>query len=70
MLADEGNVTLAAGRADARRGFSALHEAGSPVAAEAIWRIGTVCEIEATIRRRPPDGRQRQSLPLIEALQA
>ena len=73
-LADKGTVTLAACWAHARRKFFELHEAGSPVAIEAVQRIGELYEIEATIRGQPPDERlrvrQQQSLPLVEVLQA
>ncbi len=73
-LADKGAVTLAACWAHARRRFFELHEVGSPVATEAVRRIGELYEIEATIRGRPPDERlrvrQQQSLPLVEVLQA
>ena len=73
-LADKGAVTLAACWAHARRRFFELHEAGSPVATEAVRRIGEFYEIEATIRSRPPDERlrvrQTYSLPLVEILQA
>ncbi len=73
-LADKGTVTLAACWAHARRKFFELHEAGSPVATEAVRRIGELYEIEATIRGTPPDERlrvrQKQSLPLVEVLQA
>ena len=41
----------------ARRKFFELHEAGSPVATEAVRRIGEPDEIEATIRGQPPDER-------------
>ena len=51
-----------------------LHEAGSPVAIEAVQRIGELHEIEATIRGQSPDERQgvrqQRSLPLVEVLQA
>lgn len=73
-LADKGTVTLAACRAHARRKFFELHEAGSPVATEAVQRIGELYEIESTIRTQPPDERlrvrQQQLLPLVEVLQA
>ena len=73
-LADKGAVTLAACWAHVRRKFFELHEAGSPVATEAVQRIGKLYEIEATIRDQPPDERlrvrQQQSLPLVEVLQA
>ncbi len=62
------------GPAHTRRKFFELHEAGSPIATEAVQRIGELYEIEATIRGRPPDERlrvrQQQSLPLAEVLQA
>ena len=48
-LADRGAVTLAACWAHTRRKFFELHEAGSPVATEAVQRIGELYEIEATI---------------------
>ena len=74
VLADRGAVTLAACWAHARRKFFERHEAGSPVAPEAVQRIGELYEIEATIRTQPPDERlrvrQQQSLPLVEVLQA
>ena len=73
-LADKGAVTLAACWAHVRRWFFELHEAGSPVATEAVQRIGKFYEIEATIRGEPPDERRRirqqQSLPRVEDLQA
>ncbi|MGI4958020.1 MAG: IS66 family transposase, partial [Janthinobacterium lividum] len=73
-LADKGTVTLAACWAHARRKFFELHEAGSPVATEAVQRIGELFEIEATIRGLPPDERlrvrQQRSLPLVGVLQA
>ena len=73
-LADKGAVTLAACWAHARRKFFELHEAGSPVATEAVQRIGELYEIEAVIRGWPPEGRlrvrQQQSLLLVEVLQA
>ena len=73
-LAEGGAITLAACWAHARRKFYELHEAGSPVAAEALARIGEIYRIEATIRGRAPDERQRvraeQSKPLVEAMHA
>ncbi len=73
-LADKGTVTPAACWAHARRKFFELHEAGSPIATEAVQRIGELYEIEATIRGRPPDERlqvrQKHTRPLVEALQA
>ncbi len=71
-LADKGTVTLAACWAHARRRFFELHEAGSPVATEAVRRIGELYRIEAEIRGRPPDERQQaragRSKPLVDAL--
>ena len=73
-LADKGAVTLAACWAHARRKLFELHEAGSPVATEAVQRIGELYEIEAMIRGQPPDERlqvrRTHSLPLVEVLQA
>ena len=73
-LADKGAVALAACWVHARRNFFKLHEAGSPVASEAVERIATLYEIEAAIRGHPPDVRQRvrakQSKPIVEALHA
>ncbi len=73
-LADRGTVTLAACWAHARRKFFERHEAGSPVATEAVKQIGELYKIEATIRGPPPDERLRvrkqHSLPLVEVLQA
>jgi transposase len=59
--------------AHARRAFYELHEANqSPVAAEALARIGALYAIEAEIRGRPPDERatfrQARAGPLLEAL--
>jgi len=69
-----GTVTLAACWVRARRRFYDLLEAGSPVATDAVRRIGELYEIEAPIRRQPPDKRcrvrQQLSTPRTEALQA
>jgi transposase len=59
--------------AHARRAFYELHEANqSPVAAEALERIGALYAIEAEIRGRPPDERaairQARAGPLLNAL--
>lgn len=59
--------------AHARRAFYELHEANqSPVAAEALARIGALYAIEAEIRGRPPNERaairQGRAGPLLEAL--
>jgi len=59
--------------AHARRAFYELHQANqSPVAAEALERIGALYAIEAEIRGRPPDeraqARQARAGPLLESL--
>jgi len=59
--------------AHARRAFYELHEANqSPVAAEALARIGALYAIEAEIRGRPPGERaairQARAGPLLESL--
>jgi hypothetical protein len=59
--------------AHARRAFYELHQANdSPVAAEALKRIGALYAIEAEIRGRAPDERstirQARAGPLLEAL--
>ncbi len=68
-----GRVKEAACWAHARRAFYELHQAThSPVAAEALQRIGQLYEIEGQIRGAPPHKRQalRQARagPLLEAL--
>ena len=72
QLAAEGAVTLAACWAHARRKFYELHQAGSPVAGEALARIAALYAIEAGIRGQLPAERLRvrsqQSRPLVEAL--
>jgi transposase len=59
--------------AHARRAFYEMHQANdSPVAAEALERIGRLYDIESEIRRRPPDERaairQARAGPLLESL--
>jgi transposase len=59
--------------AHARRAFYELHQATqSPIAAEALERIGALYAIESDIRGRPPDERARirqaRAGPLLEAL--
>ena len=59
--------------AHARRAFYELHQANhSPIAAEALERIGALYAIEADIRGRPPDERaairQARAGPLLESL--
>ena len=61
--------------AHARRKFFDVHAANqSPIAREALDRIGALYGIEAGIRGKPPDERQRsreqQSLPLLDGLKA
>jgi transposase len=71
-LAADGKITLAACWSHARRKFYELHEAGSPIATEALARIAAIYKVEAGIRGHPPDARrqvrQEQSRPLVEAL--
>ncbi|TKB63761.1 MAG: IS66 family transposase [Nitrospira sp.] len=72
---DAGHVTEAACWAHARRKFFDVHAAnGSPIAREAIDRIGALYGIEVGLRGKPPDERQRcrelQSLPLLDDLKA
>ena len=62
-------------KAHARRKFYDLHiDQPSPIAAEALERIGQLYAIEAEIRGRPPDERratrQARAGPLLEALHA
>ena len=64
---------MAACWAHARRKFYDVQEAtGSPIAAEALRRIGELYAIEASIRGQSPDHRQRgrdqRSRPLVAAL--
>jgi transposase len=68
-----GLIQEAACWAHARRGFYDIHQANqSPIAAEAINRIGALYAIEAEIRGRPPDerasARQARAGPLLESL--
>ena len=58
-----------------RRRFYEIHQAtGSPLAEEALRRIGELYAIEAEIRGRPAEerraARQERSKPLVEALHA
>jgi transposase len=67
-----GAVTLAFCFAHARRKFYEVHVAtGSPIAAEALQRIGAFYAIEANIRGAPADERRRirqaETKPLVEA---
>lgn len=72
-LYEGGRVKEAACWAHARRGFYDLHQStNSPVAAEALTRIGQLYEIEAQIRGRPPQERaairQARAGPILESL--
>ncbi len=72
-LTDTGKVVLAACWAHARRKFYDVAETtGSPIATEALRRIGKVYEIEAEIRGRPPPQRlierRARSRPKIDAM--
>ncbi len=72
-LYEGGRIHEAACWAHARRGFYDLHQANaSPIAAEALDRIGALYAIEGEIRGRPPDQRaairQARAGPLLESL--
>jgi transposase len=72
-LFERGTIELAACWAHARRKFYDLHAATkSPLAAEALERIGALYRIEAEIRGNPPDERRRirqaRAGPLVEDL--
>jgi hypothetical protein len=72
-LYEGGQVVEAACWAHVRRKFHDLFEAHhSPTAAEALQRIGALYAIEAEIRGKPPDERQRErearSRPLLNSL--
>jgi transposase len=74
-LYETGRIAEAACWAHVRRKFYDIGEAtGSPIAKEAIARIGELYAIEAEIRGRPPDERrgqrQARAAPLLEALKA
>ena len=73
QLYDDGRVVQAACWAHVRRHFYDLEQAhSSPVAGEALQRIGALYGIEEQIRGKPPDQRravrQSQSKPLLDAL--
>src|SRR5947209_1846998 len=68
-----GYIQLAACWAHARRKFYEVHQAtGSPIAAEALRRIGELYAVEASIRGRSAENRKSvrrgRSLPLITAM--
>jgi transposase len=72
-LYDDGRIQEAACWAHVRRKFFDLHQAhASPIATEAVERIGQLYLIESEIRGRPPDERQRardeRARPLLIAL--
>jgi transposase len=74
-LYETGSVIEAACWAHVRRKFHDLYEAhASPIAKEALERIGALYGIEKEIRGRPPDDRQQirnaQARPLLESLYA
>jgi transposase len=71
-LTSKGDIILAACWAHTRRKFYEVAEAtGSPVATEALRRIGELYAIEAEIRGRPPPyrlaARQTRSKPIVDA---
>jgi hypothetical protein len=74
-LYEDGRIQEAACWAHVRRKFHDLHIAlASPVAREAIERIGALYAIEREIRGRPPDERQAirraRARPLVDDLRA
>jgi len=71
----DGRINEIACWAHVRRKFHDVHVAnGSPIAREALERIGALYGVEADIRGRPPDERRRvrqaRAGPLIDDLQA
>ena len=72
-LTENGTIVLAACWAHTRRKFYDVFEATqSPIAGQALERIGKIYEIEAEIRGKPADERrivrQAQSRPLVDAM--
>jgi transposase len=70
-----GEIRLAFCWAHCRRRFYELHQGtGSPLAEEALRRIGELYRIEAEVRGRPAEerraARQERSKPLVEGLHA
>src|SRR3954452_17293434 len=68
-----GTIRLAFCWAHCRRRFYEIHQAtGSPLAEEALRRIGELYTVEAEVRGRPAEerrtARQERSKPLVEAL--
>jgi transposase len=73
QLYEDGRIQHAACWAHVRRHFYDLEQAhASPVAREALQRIGALYGVEEPIRGRPPDerraGRQAQAKPLVDSL--
>jgi transposase len=73
QLYDGGRILEAACWAHARRAFYDIHQANnSPIAAEALERIGQLYTVEAEIRGRPPNERaqirQARAGPQLEQL--
>ena len=73
QLYETGRIQEVACWAHVRRKFYELHQAhASPIAAEAIERIGQLYAIESEIRGRPPDERrqvrQARARPVLESL--
>jgi transposase len=72
-LYEGGRIREASCWAHARRGFYDIHQANqSPIALEALERIGALYAIESEIRGRPPDQRaavrQARAGPLLESM--
>ena len=72
---DLGYIREAACWAHARRKFYDIHQAnGSPIAHEALTRIGAIYEIEASLRGKPPDlrmaERQARAGPLLDQMKS
>jgi transposase len=70
-----GEIRLAFCWAHCRRRFYDIHqETGSPLAEEALRRIGELYKVEAEVRGRPADERravrQERSKPIVDALHA
>lgn len=71
QLTAQGKIVLAACWAHARRKFyDVAQSTGSPIAAEALTRIGEIYAIESEVRGRPPSermtARRQRAGPLIE----
>src|SRR5215471_17161966 len=73
QLYADGRIQQAVCWAHVRRHFYDLEQAhGSPIAREALQRIGTLYKVEETIRGKPPEERravrQTESRPLLDSL--